>query len=95
MTLIKKDSKIGKLLNSKIGKIASGLVREGLQTVPVVGTIITNLKTDTPDNPAGKIKLSKWDIYRLVIGLVVGYVLYKGILTIEQVQSILSMIGLS
>lgn len=71
-----------------------GLFRETLQTIPFVGTIITNIKTDTKDNPKGQIKLSKWDIYRLVLGLVIGYVLYKGILTMEQVEGVMSVIGI-
>lgn len=78
----------------KLGSMLKGLFRETLQTIPFVGTIITNIKTDTKDNPKGQIKLSKWDIYRLVLGLVIGYVLYKGILTMEQVEGVMSVIGI-
>ena len=60
-----------------------------------MGTIITNLKTDTKANPEGKLNLTKWDIYRLVIGLGVGYVLIKGIATIEQIEWILEIVGIN
>ena len=41
----------------KLGSMIKGLFRETLQTIPFVGTIVTNIKTDTKDNPKGKIKL--------------------------------------
>ena len=78
----------------KLGSMIKGLFRETLQTIPFIGTIVTNIKTDTKDNPKGQIKLSKWDVYRLVLGLVIGYVLYKGLLTMEQVEGIMSIIGM-
>ena len=78
----------------KLGSMIKGLFRETLQTIPFVGTIVTNIKTDTKDNPKGQIKLSKWDIYRLVLGLVIGYVLYKGLLTMDQVEGIMNIIGM-
>ena len=88
-------SKAGDFLRKiKLGKIVKGLVREGLQTLPVIGTVITNLKTDTPENPKGKLNLEAWDIYRLVIGLAVGFVLYKGLLNMEQIDFILAFIGI-
>ena len=78
----------------KLGSMIKGLFRETLQTIPFIGTIVTNIKTDTKDNPKGQIKLSKWDIYRLVLGLVIGYVLYKGLLTMDQVEGIMNIIGM-
>lgn len=81
-------------LKTKIGGLLSGLVREGLQTIPVVGTFVTNFKENTPDNPKGKIKLTKWDIYRLVLGLGISYALYKGLLTQDQIEFIMSFVGL-
>ena len=78
----------------KLGSMIKGLFRETLQTIPFIGTIVTNIKTDTKDNPKGQIKLSKWDIYRLVLGLVIGYVLYKGLLTMDQVEGIMKIIGM-
>ncbi len=77
-----------------LGGLIKRLVREGLQTLPVVGTIVTNLKADTKENPKGKINLDKWDFYRLLIGIGVGYVLYKGMLTMKQVNFIISMMGM-
>lgn len=77
----------------QLGKMLKGLVRETLQTLPFVGTIITNVKTDTKENPKGKLKLESWDWYRLAIGLIVGFVLFKGILTADQIDFILSLIG--
>tara|TARA_R110002051_G_scaffold305684_1_gene375816 strand:+ start:509 stop:775 length:267 start_codon:yes stop_codon:yes gene_type:complete len=84
-----------KFKNTFVGKLVKGLVREGLQTIPVVGTFVTAFKEDTPENPQGTIKLSKWHIYRLVIGVGVGIFLAKGILTPEQVEMILEVIGIS
>ena len=78
----------------KLGSMIKGLFRETLQTIPFIGTIVTNIKTDTKDNPKGQIKLSKWDIHRLVLGLVIGYVLYKGLLTMDQVEGIMNIIGM-
>jgi hypothetical protein len=88
------DTKFGKLLNSKGGKIVKGLVIDGLQAVPVVGTIVTNLKTDTEANPAGKLKLSKWDIYRILVGIGAAYALHKGILTQDHISFLMNMIGM-
>lgn len=79
---------------TKIGGLLSGLVREGLQIVPGVGTLITVFKEDTPENPKGKMNLAKWDIYRLVLGLVLIFTLAKGILTSEQIEFIMSLVGL-
>ena len=78
----------------KLGSMIKGLFRETLQTIPFVGTIVTNIKTDTKDNQKGKIKLSKWDIYRLALGLAIGWVLYKGLLTMDQIEGVMSIIGL-
>ena len=78
----------------KLRSMIKWLFRETLQTIPFIGTIVTNIKTDTKDNPKGQIKLSKWDIYRLVLGLVIGYVLYKGLLTMDQVEGIMNIIGM-
>ena len=53
----------------KIGNFLKGLIREGLQTLPIVGTLVTNFKSETKDSIKGQIKLSKWDIYRLLLGV--------------------------
>ena len=79
--------------DTKFAKLLGGLVRESLQTLPVVGTIVTVFKKDTPESPKGKIKLEGWEWYRLVLGIGIGYVLAKGILTQEQITFILSLIG--
>ena len=86
-------SKVGNILRGLKGTV-KGLVREGLQTLPVVGTIVTNFKTDTPSNPKGKIKLEAWDYYRLAIGIGVAVVLYKGLLNMEQIQFVLGLMGM-
>ena len=87
-----KDTFVGKLVKGLV-KDGSQLVIQGLQSLPVVGTIITAFKEDTPENPKGGIVLSKWHIYRLVIDLGAGFFLAKGILTPEQIDFILSIIG--
>ena len=79
--------------DTKVGKLLKGLVRESLQTLPVVGTIVTVFKKDTPESPKGKINLEGWEWYRLVLGIGIGYVLAKGILTEDQITFILSLIG--
>jgi len=55
----------------KIKDFVKSLGRETMQSLPVVGTIVTNFKST--ETPKGKIVLSKWDKYRVVIGLVVTY----------------------
>lgn len=76
----------------KIGNFFKGLIREGLQTLPIVGTLVTSFKTETKDSPKGQIKLSKWDIYRLVLGFGLAYVLAKGILTQDQIAFIMQYV---
>ncbi len=75
-------------------KRIANCIRETLQTLPVIGTLITNYKEDSDKNPKGQIKLSSWDWYRLVLGLGVGYVLYKGLLNLNEIKSILALMGL-
>lgn len=79
--------------DTRFAKIIGGLVRESLQTLPIVGTIVTNLKSDSTDNPKGKIKLDKWDWYRIILGVGIAYALAKGILTTQQIQFIMGLIG--
>ena len=76
----------------KIGNFLKGLIREGLQTLPIVGTLVTNFKSETKDSIKGQIKLSKWDIYRLVLGVGLAYVLAKGILTQDQIAFIMQYV---
>ena len=76
----------------KIGNFLKGLIREGLQTLPIVGTLVTNFKSETKDSIKGQIKLSKWDIYRLVLGFGLAYVLAKGILTQDQIAFIMQYV---
>ena len=78
---------------TKVGKLVKGLVREALQTVPVIGTVVTAFKEDTPENPKGEIKLTSWHYYRIALGLVAGYLMYKGILSGDEIGFITSLIG--
>ncbi len=73
----------------KVKAFFKGLFREGLQTLPVVGTFVTNFKQGDDNN----IKLTAWDGYRLAIGLVIGVVLAKGIMTPDQIEFVMSIIG--
>jgi len=75
--------------------LVKGLVREGLQSVPIIGTFVTNWKTNTPQNPQGKIKLGGWDFYRLIIGIGAAFLMAKNILTQEQIHFIWSLIGIN
>lgn len=84
-----KDTKFGKFVRTAVAP----LLRETLQTLPVVGTLVTNFKNNTERNPAGQIKLTKWDGYRLVIGLGIGYLLIKGIATMDQITFIIQAMG--
>ena len=43
-------------LKTKVGKLLKGLLAEGLQTLPVVGTVVTAFKENTIENPEGAIK---------------------------------------
>ena len=80
---------------TKIGKLVNGLFREGLQTLPVVGTVVSVFKKDTNTSPKGKITgFELPEIYRILIGIGVGYVLVKGLLTINEIQFILELINL-
>lgn len=81
-----------KLKDTTFGKIVFPIVRETLQSLPVVGTIITNFKTDTPDNPAGKIKLGKWDVYRIILGVGIAYLVMRGV-EIEAIKEIVLLIN--
>ena len=86
-------TKVGKLLKSKVGKSITGLIRETLQSTPFVGTVITAFKEDTKENPKGLIKLSKWHMYRLVIGLITGYLMYRGVDS-EIIDFALNIVGI-
>ena len=83
-----------KFKDTMIGKIVNPILRETLQSLPVVGTIVTNFKTNTAENPTGKIKLTKWDGYRILLGCLIALALAKGFLTPEQITFILSFLGL-
>jgi hypothetical protein len=72
-----------KFKDTKFAKIAGGIIREGLQTLPIVGTVVTNMKENTPENPEGKIKLGRNEWFRIVLGVGLAYLIYKGLLTIE------------
>lgn len=71
-----------------------GLVREGLQAVPVVGTLVTNWKSNTTENPQGKIKMGRWDIYRIIIGIGITYILSAQLLNMRQVRFLLEFMGM-
>ena len=58
-----------------------------------MGTVVTALKENTIENPEGAIKLNSWHYYRIAIGLVGGYLMYKGILTTKEIYSIMELIG--
>jgi len=79
-----------KIKASKLGK----LIGNTLQTLPIVGTVVTNNKEDTPENPKGQLNLRGWDWYRIILGLGVGYVLYKGLLNMDELKGILELVGL-
>ena len=76
-----------------VGKLATGLFRETLQTLPIIGSVVTAFKTDSIENPKGQIKLQAWDFYRMALGVGIAFVLYKGILTIDQIKEIVKLIG--
>lgn len=100
---MKKEKK--KINWKAIGNFMKPLVRETLQSLPVVGTLVTNFKGNmveedhdaTSEKPpikkSGHIALTKWDVYRLIIGGGVAYLLIKGLLTIQQISFILEFIG--
>jgi len=69
-----------------VGGLLKGLVREGLQTVLVIGTFVTAFKEDTKQSPKGIIKLTPWHYYRIAIGIIAAILIAKGILTKEEVE---------
>lgn len=82
---------------TKVAKLLGGLLRESLQTLPVVGTLVTVFKKDTPESPKGEINIKGikgWEWYRLVLGIGIGYVFAKNLLTQEQITFILGIIGI-
>ena len=81
-----------KIKASKVGKFAISVAGNALQTVPVVGTLVTNFKENTKESPTGTLKLKGWEYFRIALGLVIGYVIYKGILTLDQVEAIKEVI---
>lgn len=62
-----------KINKGAVGNFFKGLVREGLQTLPIIGTLVTSFKSETEDSPKGQISLGKWEKYRILIGLVITY----------------------
>jgi len=77
---------------TKVGKMLKGLAIEGLQTVPVLGTLVTAFKENTKNNPEGAIKLNQWHIYRMVLGLVIAYLISKGFTTAEDLANVMDVI---
>lgn len=83
---MKKIFKIG-------GKLLKGLAIKALHVAPITGTIISVFERDTPKSPKGKLNFEAWDIYKLIIGLAVGYVLYRGLLGMDEINFVLSLMG--
>ena len=81
-----------KFKDTFVGRTLKGIFREGLQSIPVIGTIVTNMKEDTKENPAGKIKLSKWDVFRMVAGAFFAYLLANG-WALEKVEFLSGLMG--
>ena len=76
-----------------VGGLLKGLVREGLQTVPVLGTFVTAFKENTKESPQGTIKLTPWHYYRIALGIISAVLIAKGILTKEEVEVASMVIG--
>ena len=75
-----------KFKDTKVGKIVIPFVRETAQTLPIIGTIITNFKTNEVDNPKGQINLKGNDLYRIGLGAVIAYLIYRGVVSMEAVD---------
>lgn len=76
-----------------IKKFVGPLIRESLQTLPIVGTLVTNFKQNEVEAPTGTIKMTRWDWYRLLIGVGIAILITKGIMTQEQVAFVMQVIG--
>jgi len=86
-----KDSKLNKFFKeTTVGKGIAGLA----QSAPIVGTLVTNFKEDTKENPAGSLKLGKPELWRIVLGLVIAGLIAKGVLTQEQIDFVMGIMGL-
>jgi hypothetical protein len=64
-----------------------------VQTLPVVGTFVTAFKEDTKENPKGAIIMNKWHYYRLAIGVIAGYLMFRGVDS-EIINFVLNIIGM-
>lgn len=76
-----------------IKRFVAPLVRESLQSLPIIGTLVTNFKQNSVETPAGTIKMTRWDWYRLLIGVGIAIAMAKGILTAKQIAFIMDIIG--
>lgn len=83
-----------KFKDTRFAKFFGGLIRNAAQTVPVLGTLVTAHDTARidPSNENSKMKLTGWHWLRIGLGLVIGWLLYKGIInqeTIDQINTII------
>jgi hypothetical protein len=70
----------------RLKRVLGGLIRETAQSLPIVGTVITNWKENEVDNPKGQVNLRSNDWYRILIGIGVAYLVYKGVVSLEFVE---------
>jgi hypothetical protein len=70
----------------RLKRVLGGLIRETAQSLPIVGTVITNWKENEVDNPKGQINLRSNDWYRILIGVGIAYLVYKGFVSLEFVE---------
>lgn len=83
-----------KFKDTVVGKLATTLIGSALQSIPVVGTIVTNFKENTPQNPKGQLLIGWSELIRIVIGCGLAYLMFKGIISETEAEVAKTVIGI-
>jgi len=79
------------LKETRFFKFAKSLLKNTFQTTPIVGTIITAAEESKPDDAPKGIALNKWHYFRLALGVIVAYAMYKGIVDTDFINTMTSV----
>ena len=83
--------------DTRFWKFVKGLAKNTIQTTPVIGTIVTAADESRPTSAPGKINLNKWHYFRIGLGVVVAYAMYKGVVDtnfVDTIKEVFSMLGM-
>ena len=73
---------------TRLFKFMKSLVKNTLQTTPIVGTVITAADESKPTSSPKGIDLNKWHYFRIALGVIVAYAMYKGVVDTDFVDTI-------